>query len=276
MAGYHARPDANEEATWVDEQGRRWLRTGDIGRLDEEGFLYIVDRKKDMILSGGQNIYPADIEAVMLEHPDVADVAVVGVPSERWGETPLAVVVARGRDATLDAAALVGLDQRARRPAAAHRRSGTAGFWSMPVRNDAVSAAIRIEPASAVPSDAPNWVAVFCRPPTSGLSLSGTADTVTAPSCEARPPSPSPINSSGPVTTSAVASTSIAANRTMMPRTTTAIEMLTTRRGDTAGEEPRHAGSSEQHRHRQRQEPEPRVDRRQSQRHRQVQRDREE
>jgi acyl-CoA synthetase (AMP-forming)/AMP-acid ligase II len=106
MAGYHARPDANAEATWVDEQGRRWLRTGDVGRLDEEGFLYIVDRKKDMILSGGQNIYPADIESVMLGHPLVAEVAVVGVPSERWGETPLAVVVPRPGTA-LDEAALV-------------------------------------------------------------------------------------------------------------------------------------------------------------------------
>jgi acyl-CoA synthetase (AMP-forming)/AMP-acid ligase II len=106
MSGYHARPDANAEATWVDERGRRWLRTGDIGRLDEEGFLYIVDRKKDLILSGGQNIYPADIEAVMLEHPDVAEVAVVGVPNERWGESPLAVVVARP-GAPCDAAELV-------------------------------------------------------------------------------------------------------------------------------------------------------------------------
>ena len=95
MAGYHARPDANAEATWTDEQGRRWLRTGDIGRLDEEGFLYIVDRKKDMILSGGQNVYPADIEIVMLGHPDVAEIAVIAVPSEKWGETPLAVVVPR-------------------------------------------------------------------------------------------------------------------------------------------------------------------------------------
>ncbi len=95
MAGYHDRDDANAEATWVDEQGRRWLRTGDIGRLDEEGFLYIVDRKKDMILSGGQNIYPADIEAVVSQHPDVAEVAVIGVPSATWGETPLAVVVPR-------------------------------------------------------------------------------------------------------------------------------------------------------------------------------------
>jgi long-chain acyl-CoA synthetase len=94
MEGYHNRHDATEEATWSDPQGRKWLRTGDIGRLDDEGFLYVVDRKKDMILSGSQNVYPADIETVMLEHPSVREVAVVGIPSARWGETPLAVVVA--------------------------------------------------------------------------------------------------------------------------------------------------------------------------------------
>ena len=93
MAGYHARDEANREATWIDAAGAQWLRTGDLGRLDAEGFLYIVDRKKDMILSGGQNIYPTDIESVMLEHPAVAEVAVIGIASERWGETPLAVVV---------------------------------------------------------------------------------------------------------------------------------------------------------------------------------------
>jgi acyl-CoA synthetase (AMP-forming)/AMP-acid ligase II len=90
MPGYHNRPDANAESIWVDEQGRIWLRTGDIGKLDEEGYLYIVDRKKDMILSGGQNIYPADIEAVLVEHPDVRDAAVIGIPSKTWGETPIA------------------------------------------------------------------------------------------------------------------------------------------------------------------------------------------
>jgi len=94
MAGYLGRDEESQAATWLDEAGRRWLRTGDLGRLDEDGFLYIVDRKKDMILSGGQNVYPADIEAVMREHPAVAEVAVVGVPSARWGETPVAIVVA--------------------------------------------------------------------------------------------------------------------------------------------------------------------------------------
>jgi acyl-CoA synthetase (AMP-forming)/AMP-acid ligase II len=107
MESYHQRPDATEEATWIDPDGRKWLRTGDIGRIDDEGFLYIVDRKKDMILSGSQNIYPADIESVMLQHPAVYEVAVIGVPSERWGETPVAVVVAPPGVPAAEAAQLV-------------------------------------------------------------------------------------------------------------------------------------------------------------------------
>jgi acyl-CoA synthetase (AMP-forming)/AMP-acid ligase II len=95
MAGYHERDEANREATWIDAAGAQWLRTGDVGRIDAEGFLYIVDRKKDMILSGGQNIYPTDIESVMREHPAIAEVAVIGVPNERWGESPVAVVILR-------------------------------------------------------------------------------------------------------------------------------------------------------------------------------------
>lgn len=93
MAGYHDNAAADEEATWVHSSGERWLRTGDVGRFDEDGFLYLVDRKKDMILSGGQNIYPADIEAAIVEHEAVHEVAVVGVVSRKWGETPLSVVV---------------------------------------------------------------------------------------------------------------------------------------------------------------------------------------
>lgn len=93
MAGYHGREDANREATWTDEQSRRWLRTGDIGRLDEDGFLFLVDRKKDMIISGGMNLYPADMESVALDHPGVREVAVIAVDSERWGESPFAVYV---------------------------------------------------------------------------------------------------------------------------------------------------------------------------------------
>jgi acyl-CoA synthetase (AMP-forming)/AMP-acid ligase II len=96
MPGYWQREDANREARFVDECGEVWLRSGDIGYLDEQGFLYIVDRKKDMILSGGQNIYPQDIEAVLVDHPEVDDVAVIGAKSARWGETPIALVVPRG------------------------------------------------------------------------------------------------------------------------------------------------------------------------------------
>ena len=77
----------------MDEAGTHWLRTGDIGYLDKEGYHYIVDRKKDMILSGAQNVYPQDIEAVLLSHADVKDAAVIGVKSLKWGETPLAVVM---------------------------------------------------------------------------------------------------------------------------------------------------------------------------------------
>ncbi len=93
MPGYLNRPDANADACYTDEQGRVWIRTGDIGYFDEEGFLYIVDRKKDMILSGGQNVYPQDIESIMFEHPAVNDVAVIAAPSKKWGETPVALVV---------------------------------------------------------------------------------------------------------------------------------------------------------------------------------------
>jgi acyl-CoA synthetase (AMP-forming)/AMP-acid ligase II len=106
MSGYHGNDAASSDATWTDSQQRRWLRTGDLGRLDADGFLYIVDRKKDMILSGAQNVYPADIEEVMRTHPGVADVAVIGVRSRQWGETPVAVVVP-GPNAQLDCQALV-------------------------------------------------------------------------------------------------------------------------------------------------------------------------
>jgi acyl-CoA synthetase (AMP-forming)/AMP-acid ligase II len=105
MPGYWRRDDANLDARYIDADGQVWLRSGDIGYVDEQGFLYIVDRKKDMILSGGQNIYPQDIEAVLVGHEQVDDVAVIGAPSERWGETPLALVVLR--DAALDMSALL-------------------------------------------------------------------------------------------------------------------------------------------------------------------------
>ena len=95
MTGYHNQPAKTAEVEWFDAQGNRFLRTGDIGRFDADGFLTLIDRKKDMIISGGFNVYPSDIEAVLRTHPGVADVSVVGVPSERWGETPVAFVVLR-------------------------------------------------------------------------------------------------------------------------------------------------------------------------------------
>jgi acyl-CoA synthetase (AMP-forming)/AMP-acid ligase II len=99
MPGYLNRPEATQEASWTAPDGRIWMRTGDIGKLDEDGFLYIVDRKKDMIVSGGQNIYPKDLETVLIGHEAIADVAVIGVPDETWGETPVAIVVAANGEA---------------------------------------------------------------------------------------------------------------------------------------------------------------------------------
>ena len=95
MTGYHKLPQKSAEAEWHDDTGRRFIRTGDVGRFDEDGFLILMDRKKDMVISGGFNIYPSDLEAVLARHPAVQEVAVVGVPSEAWGETPAAFVVLR-------------------------------------------------------------------------------------------------------------------------------------------------------------------------------------
>ena len=103
MKGYHNQPEKTREAEWWSPQGERFIRTGDVGRFDAEGFLTLMDRKKDMIISGGFNIYPSDIEAELSQHPDVADCAVFGVASEAWGETPVAAVVMReGASASAD------------------------------------------------------------------------------------------------------------------------------------------------------------------------------
>lgn len=93
MTAYHGQPAKTREAEWHDAQGNRFIRTGDVGRFDEEGFLTLMDRRKDMVISGGFNIYPSDLEAVLRDHPAVADAAVIGVPSAEWGETPVAYVV---------------------------------------------------------------------------------------------------------------------------------------------------------------------------------------
>jgi acyl-CoA synthetase (AMP-forming)/AMP-acid ligase II len=95
MIGYHGQPKMTREAEWFDASGKRFIRTGDVGRFDADGFLILMDRKKDLVISGGFNIYPSDLEAVLRGHDAVADVAVVGVPSVQWGETPVAFVVKR-------------------------------------------------------------------------------------------------------------------------------------------------------------------------------------
>jgi long-chain acyl-CoA synthetase len=100
MTGYHKQPGKTAEAEWHDSAGNRFIRTGDVGRFDADGFLILGDRRKDMVISGGFNIYPSDLEAVLRQHPAVADCAVFGVPSDEWGETPVAVVVRRAGDAT--------------------------------------------------------------------------------------------------------------------------------------------------------------------------------
>ncbi|SDI32885.1 class I adenylate-forming enzyme family protein [Variovorax sp. OV700] len=106
MTGYHRQPAKTREAEWFDASGKRFIRTGDVGRFDADGFLTLFDRKKDMIISGGFNIYPSDLETVLRGHVAVADVAVVGVPSEQWGETPVAFVVRRDGDGTTEDALL--------------------------------------------------------------------------------------------------------------------------------------------------------------------------
>ena len=88
MKGYWNKPEATKEAI-VDG----WFQTGDTGYFDKDGFLYIHDRVKDMIVSGGENIYPAEIENALFAHTDIADVAVVGIPDDNWGESVLAFVV---------------------------------------------------------------------------------------------------------------------------------------------------------------------------------------
>lgn len=88
MTGYYKRPDLTAQAV-IDG----WLFTGDMGYQDADGFLYLVDRKKDLIISGGVNVYPRDIEEILVQHPAVREAAVFGIPSDKWGETPLAAVV---------------------------------------------------------------------------------------------------------------------------------------------------------------------------------------
>ena len=95
MNGYHNQPGKTAEAEWYSADGVRYIRTGDVGRFDEDGFFTLIGRKKDMIISGGINIYPVDLEAVLRTHDMVLEAAVIGAPSRRWGETPVGFVTVR-------------------------------------------------------------------------------------------------------------------------------------------------------------------------------------
>jgi long-chain acyl-CoA synthetase len=102
MSGYLDDPQSTEASTWRDAEGRPYIRSGDLGRFDEDRYLYVVGRKKDVIISGGVKVHSAEIEAVFAEHPDVAEAVAIGIPHDKWGETPLLLVVAR-EDATASA-----------------------------------------------------------------------------------------------------------------------------------------------------------------------------
>ena len=126
MAGYWNRPEATGNAF-----RNGWLRTGDAGSLDEDGYLYVEDRVKDMYISGGENVYPAEVERVIGDHPDVVEVAVVGVPDEKWGEVGKAFVAARP-GATLTADAVL---ERCRAALAGYKRPRSVEFVDALPRN---------------------------------------------------------------------------------------------------------------------------------------------
>lgn len=107
MAGYYKRPDLTAQTI---RDG--WLYSGDLGYVDDDGFLYLVDRAKDLIISGGVNVYPRDIEEVIVQHPAVREVAVFGVPDEKWGETPLAAVILKQPNAVTPEALRTWINER--------------------------------------------------------------------------------------------------------------------------------------------------------------------
>ena len=104
--GYHNRPEANKDNFTVDAHGNRWLHSGDAGMVDDEGCIYIVDRYKDMYISGGENVYPAEVEQVLFQIEGIADAAVIGVSDARWGESGMAILV-KSADADLENEAIL-------------------------------------------------------------------------------------------------------------------------------------------------------------------------
>ncbi|HUD95553.1 AMP-binding enzyme, partial [Sphingobium sp.] len=120
-------PDATAET--LDADG--WLRTGDAGRMDADGYVYLADRIKDMIITGGENVYPAEVENALFSHPNVHDVAVIGIPDPKWGEAVKAIVVpVEGRQP--DPAALIAW---ARERIAAYKAPKSVSFADSLPRN---------------------------------------------------------------------------------------------------------------------------------------------
>jgi acyl-CoA synthetase (AMP-forming)/AMP-acid ligase II len=128
MKGYLNKPEATAEAITPDG----WFRTGDIGRVDADGYVFVEDRLKDMIISGGENIYSIEVERVLAEHPAVAEVAVFGVPDEKWGEAVKAVVALEGEAEPVTADELIGW---ARERLAAYKCPKTVDFTDALPRN---------------------------------------------------------------------------------------------------------------------------------------------
>lgn len=112
MSGYYGLPEKTREAEWYDAQGLRFIRSGDVGSIDADGFLILGDRKKDMIITGGFNVYPSDMESVLQQHAAVKECSVIGVPSKAWGETPVAYVVLREGSAATGAELQNWLNER--------------------------------------------------------------------------------------------------------------------------------------------------------------------
>jgi long-chain acyl-CoA synthetase len=102
LKGYYGEPELTRQCLWHDRNGRAYLRSGDLGRFDSDGFLYIAGRKKDMIISGGVKIYASDLEDVFMRHPDVSEVAAVSIPHEKWGETPLMLAIMKPGSSTTE------------------------------------------------------------------------------------------------------------------------------------------------------------------------------
>jgi long-chain acyl-CoA synthetase len=102
LKGYYGEPELTKQCLWYNRNGRAYLRSGDLGRFDSEGFLYLAGRKKDMIISGGVKIYASDLEDIFMCHPDVSEVAAVAVPHEKWGETPLMLAIMKPTSSTTE------------------------------------------------------------------------------------------------------------------------------------------------------------------------------